>query len=255
MEKVCTTCKKSKDLAKEFYLSKKSPDGKSYRCISCELIAAAALREKRKKIKQFLRDTEGKQRCAYGPCIELAAGNPLGLCAEHFNRAKMQGQPVKFINGENPIYIYCDCAGIELTPRTGEVLLALIDINYAEKVRGKFWSYGENGVSSNRGGRTIKLRRFIIDYSGSRQVIHLNHDVLDYRKENLMIVTRQEACFRNSTPKHNTSGIRGVSWDKKSKKWFVYLALDGKRISGGYHRRKEKAAEARRKLEIKYWGI
>ena len=36
------------------------------------------------------------------------------------------------------------------------------------------------------------------------------------------------------TPKNNTSGVKGVSWHKRSKKWVVSIGVNWKRKALGY---------------------
>jgi hypothetical protein len=53
--------------------------------------------------------------------------------------------------------------------------------------------------------------------------------------------------------KSNTSGIRGVSWHKKSEKWWAYITFKKEMISLGYFDELDDAAEARKKAEEKYF--
>ena len=54
---------------------------------------------------------------------------------------------------------------------------------------------------------------------------------------------------RNS---NNKSGITGVSWDKKNKKWFPTIGHQNKQIYLGRFNDLEKAIEARQEAERKY---
>lgn len=53
--------------------------------------------------------------------------------------------------------------------------------------------------------------------------------------------------------KNNTSGVKGVSWDKNKKKWIASLAIKGKTIYLGRYDRLEDAAKARKAGEEKYF--
>nr|WP_264481251.1 AP2 domain-containing protein [Vagococcus fluvialis] len=55
--------------------------------------------------------------------------------------------------------------------------------------------------------------------------------------------------------KNNTSGVRGVNFNKRTGKWMVRLWVDGKRKSFGYFYDLEEAINARKEAEIKYLGF
>ena len=52
----------------------------------------------------------------------------------------------------------------------------------------------------------------------------------------------------------NTSGHKGVSWDKSRNKWYAYITVNYKLINLGRFSILEDAIEARKKAEIKYFG-
>ena len=54
--------------------------------------------------------------------------------------------------------------------------------------------------------------------------------------------------------KRNTSGHKGVSWDKSKNKWYTYITVNYKLINLGRFSILEDAIEARKKAEIKYFG-
>lgn len=83
---------------------------------------------------------------------------------------------------------------------------------------------------------------------------HINRIRTDNRKENL----RDCDYFINSTNKsiqsNNNSGIIGVWWDKKNKKWYSVLVEHKKSHFLGRYRNKEEAIKERLKAELKYFG-
>ena len=54
-------------------------------------------------------------------------------------------------------------------------------------------------------------------------------------------------------PSNNTSGVRGVYWDKKRQIWESYIGLKRKKIRLGYFKNKEDAIKARKMAEERYF--
>ena len=53
---------------------------------------------------------------------------------------------------------------------------------------------------------------------------------------------------------NNTSGVVGVSWDKRASKWISYIKINGKQIYLGAYNDKNDAIAARKAGEEKYFG-
>ena len=84
------------------------------------------------------------------------------------------------------------------------------------------------------------------------EIDHINHDPSDNRLCNLRVVTRAQNAQNMSLPKDNTSGIIGVSFNKKSSKWVAYITVNRKRMPLGYFKCITAAETARKLAEIKY---
>lgn len=85
-------------------------------------------------------------------------------------------------------------------------------------------------------------------------VDHENRVRTDDAIGNLRLATRsqnQRNCIR---PKNNTSGAKGVCWDKKNSKWMAYIKVDGKSMHLGRYETKEQAASARELAAYLYHG-
>lgn len=54
-------------------------------------------------------------------------------------------------------------------------------------------------------------------------------------------------------PKNNTSGVKGVSWDKSKQKWLAQLKFKQKNIYLGRYSNKQDAINARKEAEEKYF--
>lgn len=69
----------------------------------------------------------------------------------------------------------------------------------------------------------------------SKQIDHINRDRLDNRIVNLREATDAENRQNMSLSVTNTSGVKGVSWDKRRKKWFSKITHNYQQISLGFH--------------------
>jgi hypothetical protein len=85
-------------------------------------------------------------------------------------------------------------------------------------------------------------------------VDHINGNTLDNRKINLRICTAGENNCNQRKRSDNTSGYRGVSYNKEKKRWVAYISKNGKRYSLGYFFDIEKAHVAYCIASEKYHG-
>ena len=100
----------------------------------------------------------------------------------------------------------------------------------------------------------ISLHRILMNPPPNLQVDHINGDTLDNRRKNLRVVTLRENVINQKLHKNNTSGYKGVSWDKKLEKWETSINPNGKKIRVGFFNSLLEAVEAYNKSAIKYFG-
>ena len=74
----------------------------------------------------------------------------------------------------------------------------------------------------------------------------------NYEPGNVEWGTNQTQAIRRRTRKDNTSGIKGVKWNKKDKKWIAYIGVNHKLIHLGSFNTKKEALVARLEAEEKY---
>jgi hypothetical protein len=93
-----------------------------------------------------------------------------------------------------------------------------------------------------------------LEHGDRRQGEHENRNRLDCRRSNLLIATR--GCADNSQNKsglrNNTSGYRGVTWDKRKRKWVAQAVLAGRHLYLGAHATPELADAAVRTWRAKH---
>lgn len=84
------------------------------------------------------------------------------------------------------------------------------------------------------------------------EIDHINHVRNDNRWDNLREVTRRQNGQNVSLSKSNTSGVVGVCWDKRFKKWKAAIGINRKSKFLGYFNDKEAAITARKNAEAEY---
>lgn len=90
----------------------------------------------------------------------------------------------------------------------------------------------------------ITMHRQITKAPKGMDVDHINGNGLDNRRENLRVCTHAENLRNKIKSINNTSGYKGVWFNKVGKKWIVHLYFDGKNHHIGQFDTKEDAAMA-----------
>lgn len=91
------------------------------------------------------------------------------------------------------------------------------------------------------------------DASRQKYVDHINGNKLDNRKANLRYVTTKQSNMNLGTRKNSTTGVKGVSYDKKMRRYEAYIH-DGKKIGLGRFDSLEEAKKAREEAEESLYG-
>jgi hypothetical protein len=103
--------------------------------------------------------------------------------------------------------------------------------------------------------KEIFLHRFLADCQHGKQIVdHISGNTLDNRQENLRICTITENNRNCRMNKKNTSGYKGVHWDKERRKWKAVIKVNRKTILLGRFDDPEKAYEAYVAASKKYHG-
>ena len=119
------------------------------------------------------------------------------------------------------------------------------------------WRVNSRGYIVRRGRNNSQnyLHHLIIGKPKKGFVVdHIDGDKENNTRENLRICKQAENCANSKISKNNTSGFKGVSWNKALKKWHAYIMLNRKRIHLGYFKDKLEAAKAYNKAALKYFG-
>lgn len=85
-----------------------------------------------------------------------------------------------------------------------------------------------------------------------QDIDHIDHCKTNNSIENLRVVDHKENHKNASKNKNNTSGFAGVSWSKKSNKWWATIKVSGKTYNLGVFEKIEDAVAARLNANKKY---
>lgn len=78
----------------------------------------------------------------------------------------------------------------------------------------------------------------------AERIDHINGNPSDNRWCNLRLATHSQNIANSKRPATNTSGYKGVSWHKRTKKWAARIGVGGTRKFIGYYDTPEEAHRA-----------
>jgi hypothetical protein len=82
-------------------------------------------------------------------------------------------------------------------------------------------------------GKTFRAHRlawlYIHGEWPAKDLDHINGDKRDNRIANLRLATRPQNCANMGPHKGNKSGVKGVSWCTRDKRWIAGIRINGKR--------------------------
>lgn len=130
---------------------------------------------------------------------------------------------------------------------------------------------GRKPIGARAGFLNARDGRFYIDIHGKRyaahrlawlymtgtwpsEVDHKNRIPSDNRWSNLRVATRSQNNANVGLKSHNTSGVKGVCWDRSRGLWLAQISVDTKRMHLGRFSSKEEAAAAYARAAIQHFG-
>lgn len=121
---------------------------------------------------------------------------------------------------------------------TGETIVSDVDYEYLNQFN---WHLSRPGQGKRCAIRNVliagqwttrKMHQDVAERMGlslaGRTVDHKNLDPLDNRRENLRAATQAEQNCNKGLTSLNTSGVKGVCWDKEKGKWYARISLRGR---------------------------
>lgn len=135
---------------------------------------------------------------------------------------------------------------IPLARAKGRQKYALVDENDFHRLHALNWRLSHDGyaVCFTADGPVNLHKAVYGDCPADMIVDHRNRNKLDCRRQNLRLVSRSQSQWNKGPYKTNTSGFKGVSYDRHRKAWAVFISAHGKRWFLGRFDTAEAAAKA-----------
>lgn len=85
-----------------------------------------------------------------------------------------------------------------------------------------------NAITDDSGKRSpIQMHRVITDAPAGRIVDHRDGDGLNNRRANLRVATQKENTWNTGPRRNSSSGVKGVHWCKRDRRWIAQIMKDG----------------------------
>ena len=135
------------------------------------------------------------------------------------------------------------------------------DLDDYEKIKNYCWMdsglgyvvANEHFKKRNKNLIQIRMHRFVLNCPDDKEVDHIYHNTFDNRKNKLRIVTRQQNACNQLINSKNTSGYKGVKYNKSSDRWISYIKMNRKTMQKSF-KFLEDAISQRSKWELEYFG-
>lgn len=127
---------------------------------------------------------------------------------------------------------------------------ALIDDEDYKLISKYKWHY-HSGYAA-RTLKTIRMHRVILNAKPEEEIDHINRNTLDNRRQNLRIASKSQNAHNKGVRKDNTSGQKGVHYNKDKKLWISRIQVENKRYYIGNYKTKDEAIMAYRKAQMEY---
>ena len=147
--------------------------------------------------------------------------------------------------------------GVAIPLTKGKV--AIVDEADAEMLSRYRWCYLNVGYAARHEridgkDRTILMHRFLLGASPEQLVDHINGNGLDNRRENIRLCTKADNQRNQRRNSKNTTGYKGVSFDKARGKYIASIQVLGTQIHLGRFSTAEEASKAYEEAASRYHG-
>lgn len=133
-------------------------------------------------------------------------------------------------------------------------VIVKVDKDLMKKIPKSGWWINSHGYAVRQvkvGGKrnNTYLHHLVLPAKKGFDIDHINRNKLDNRLKNLRYVTRSQNIYNMGLKTNNTSGHKGVTWDKRRNKWRAYIGGSVARKELGSFKNKSDAIKARKNAE------
>lgn len=107
---------------------------------------------------------------------------------------------------------------------------------------------------ANIGDVVIYLHHLVLPPTKNTLIDHINGNGLDNQRINLRIATNSQNLANRGLNKNNSSGYKGVSFNKRKNQWRAYITCKGICKHLGYYTSKERAAKEYNRVAFEAFG-
>lgn len=146
------------------------------------------------------------------------------------------------------------CRGYVKTIKLSRGYYALVDDDFQDEFGGLGWfaiKITDTRVYAarwSRGGlknrKLIYMHRYVLGKPTERDVDHIDGNGLNNQRGNLRWASRSDNQANKGISKQNTSGYKGVTWNKRLKKWQASISRENQTRYISVHKNIEDAARA-----------
>ena len=139
-----------------------------------------------------------------------------------------------------PNYIISNLGHV-LNKKSGKLLSPVLDKDGYQVV-----VLSNNGKTTTKKVHRLVAKAFNKNPENKTIVDHIDNNRTNNKADNLRWVTSSQNNMNRSISNTNTSGYKGVCFDKFNNDWKAYIKMNEREINIGNYKTKEEAAEARK---------
>lgn len=102
--------------------------------------------------------------------------------------------------------------------------------------------------------RHVYMHRLLLSAPDNVYVDHIDRNGLNNTRANIRLCSNAQNLWNSGKKKNNSSGYKGVSWQKRDRRWRAKIVFHGQRIHIGYFTDVIEAARAYDAKAIELYG-
>lgn len=101
---------------------------------------------------------------------------------------------------------------------------------YADKAYGTYYAARYiRSTTSKKGWTSLRMHRAIMGKNKGKEIDHIDGDGLNNKKSNLRVCSHAENMKNRGKQKDNSTGFKGVWYNKRNNKYIAEITVNGKK--------------------------